>query len=64
MTIKADHLDNSEFNYITKSSLLVSMCIINQEKTPLQMDVTASMLSFSLYGIIYFAIFLLFGDCF
>ena len=41
-----------------KSSLLDSMYIVSQEKTPLQMDVTAAMLSLSLYGIIllYFCI--------
>ena len=42
--IVVGHLDNPGFNAITKSSLLESIFIINQEKTPLQMDVEASML--------------------
>ena len=41
MTIAADHLDNAGFNAIGYSYLLESMSIIHQEKTPLQMDVTA-----------------------
>ena len=50
MTGVANHLDSADFNAIVKSSLLESMYIINQEKTPLQMDVTAVMVSLSLYG--------------
>ena len=52
MTTVADHLDNAGFNTIAKSSLLELMYIINQEKTSLQMDITAAMLSLSLYRII------------
>ena len=52
MTIVADHLGNAGFNTIVKSSLFESMYIINLEKTTLQMDITAAMLSLSLYGII------------
>ena len=52
MTTVADHLDNAGFNTIAKSSLLESMYIINQEKTSLQKDITAAMLSLSLYRII------------
>ena len=48
----ADHLDNAGFNTITKSSQLELINIINQEKTPLQMDITAAVLSLSLYRII------------
>ena len=46
MTTLADHLDNAGFNTIAR------MYIINQEKTYLQMDITAAMLSLSLYRII------------
>ena len=52
MTIVADHLDNAGFNTIAKSSLLELMYISHQEKTYLQMDITAAMLSLSLYRII------------
>ena len=52
MTAVADHFDNAEFYAIAKSSLLQLMCIISQENTPLQMDITAALLSLSLYGII------------
>ena len=52
MTTVADHLDNAGFNTTAKSSLLELMYIINQEKTYLQMDITAAMLSLSLYRII------------
>ena len=48
----ADHLDNAGFNTIAESFLLELMYIINQEKTSLQMDITAAMLSLSLYRII------------
>ena len=53
MTTVADHLDNARFNTIAKSSLLelIYLYIINQEKTSLQMDITAAMLSLSLYRI-------------
>ena len=47
MNIVAGHLDNAGFNAIAKSSLLEKMSNINREKTPLQMNVTASMLSLS-----------------
>ena len=52
MTTIADHLDNAGFNTIAKSSLLELMYIIHQEKTSLQMDIMAAMLSLSLYRII------------
>ena len=52
MTIVANHLDNAGFSAITKSSLLESMYVINQEKAPIQMGVTAAILSLSLYGTI------------
>ena len=52
MTTVADHLDNAGFNTIAKSSLLKLMYSIYQEKTSLQMDITAAMLSRSLYRII------------
>ena len=52
MTTVADHLDNAGFNTIAERSLLELMYIINQEKTSLQMDITAAMLSLSLYRII------------
>ena len=52
MTTVADHLDNAGFNTIAETSLLELMYIINQEKTSLQMDITAAMLSLSLYRII------------
>ena len=52
MTTVADHLDNAGFNTIAERSLLELMYIINQEKTSLQMDVTAAMLSLSIYRII------------
>ena len=51
MTTVADHLDNAGFNTIAKSSLLELIYIINQEKTPLQMAITAAILSLSLYRI-------------
>ena len=51
MTTVADHLDNAGFNTIAKSSLLELMYFINQKKTSLQMDITAAMLSLSLYRI-------------
>ena len=52
MTAVADHLDNAGFNTIAKSSLLELMHIIHQEKTSLQMDIKAAMLSLSLYRFI------------
>ena len=52
MTTVADHLDNVGFNTIAKSYLLELMYIIHQEKTSLQMDIAAAMLSLSLYRII------------
>ena len=52
MTVVADQLYNAGFNAIAKNSLLDSMYIINQDKTHLQMDVTAAIFSLSLYGII------------
>ena len=51
MTTVADHLDNAGFYTIAKSSLLELMYFINQKKTSLQMDITAAMLSLSLYRI-------------
>ena len=51
MTTAADNLDDAGFNTIAKSSLLESMYIIDQEKTPLQMDITDAMLPLSLYRI-------------
>ena len=47
VTIVTDHLDNAWFSAIATSSLS-----IEKKKTPLQMDVTAAMLSLSLHGII------------
>ena len=52
MTTVAGHLDNAGFNTIAKSSFLELMYIINQEKTSLQMDITAAMLSLSLYRVL------------
>ena len=52
MTTVADHLDNAGFNTTATSSLLELMYIINQEKTPPQMHITAAMLSLHLYRII------------
>ena len=52
MTIVADQLDNAGFNAIAKSPLLEPTYIINQGKTPLQMDVTAAVSSLSLCRII------------
>ena len=52
VTIVANHSDNAGFNASIKSYLLESMYIINQWKAPLQMDVMAAKLSFSLYRII------------
>ena len=52
MTTVADHMDNAGFNTIAKSSLLGLMYIINQGKISPQMDITAAMLSLSLYRII------------
>ena len=46
VTIVTDHLDNAWFSVIATSSLSI------EKKTPLQMDVTAAMLSLSLHGII------------
>ena len=50
MTTVGDHLGDAGFNTIAKNSLLELM--YNQEKTPLQMDITFAMLPFSLYRII------------
>ena len=47
MTTVADHVDNAGFNTIAESSLLELMYIVNQEKTSLQMDITAAMLPLS-----------------
>ena len=56
ITLIADHLDNAGINTIAKNYLLESIRIniINQERTPLQMDVTAAMSSLNSHGKILF----------
>ena len=52
MTMAGDHSDNARFNAIVKSSLLESMYIVNQEKHPIQMEVTTAMLSLFCMGLL------------
>ena len=59
MNLVSDHLDNAGFN--AKSSLLKSIYIINQKKTPLRPFIIAAMILHSLCD--YFASFLYFDDC-
>ena len=61
MIAVADRLYNSGFNTIVKSSLLNFLYSINQEKTLLQIDITATTLSLFLKN--YFALSVHFSGC-